>query len=140
MQLVSEYYKEKVLSLDKNDRKLVEFPYNFDDTSIEKDLFSWKLISGKQFIECSCEEEAKYLDVFIKAGRREVFVPKNADYLKEILPQLLHLKKRHDEIIEDKVDGLLSRRLQEQARRLIWRKVFRGIEEAEEALVEEVMR
>lgn len=137
MQLVSEYYRDKVLSLDRNRRILKELPNGAGDIKIEQDLFFWKLMSGKRYVECRNEEEAKYLEVFLRAGRNEVFVPADESYLKGILPQLLYLKKRHDEIIEDRVDGLIYPRLQERARQRIWHKIFLEINDVEYALVEE---
>lgn len=135
MQLVSEYYKEKVLSLDRKKRKLRELPLGVGEIKIEKDLFFWKLINGKKYIECRSEEEAQYLKVFLESGLIEAYIPKKEAYLKEILPMLLRLKSRHDEIIEDKVDGIISRRIQEQARQKIWHDIFAEIEE--DILVEE---
>lgn len=137
MQLVSEYYRDRVLSLDKNKRILKELPNGMGEIKIEQDLFFWKLLSGKRYIQCRNEEEAKYLEVFLKAGRSEVFVPADDEYLKEILPQLLYLKRRHDEIIEDRVDGLIYPRMQERARRSIWHRIFRDINDMEDVLVEE---
>ena len=137
MQLVSQYYKEKVLSLEKRDRILRELPADSHDVKIEQDLFCWKLYSGKKYIQCRSEEEAKYLRVFLESGRCEVFVPSDEKYLKEILPQLEYLKRRHDEIIEDRIDGLINPRLQERARQKIWSKIFSRIEDMEDVLVGE---
>jgi hypothetical protein len=145
VQLVSDYYKEKVLSLDKKARILRELPRSRKslfldgaaDISIDHDFFCWKLKIGKAYIECRSEEEAKYLEVFLRAGRNEVFVPADENYLKEILPQLLYLKKRHDEVIEDRIDGLIYPRMMERGRQHIWRRIFRDIEDLESALIEE---
>ncbi|UCE67144.1 MAG: hypothetical protein JSU85_03785 [Candidatus Zixiibacteriota bacterium] len=137
MQLVSEYYRDKVLTLDRNKRILKELPNGSGEIKIEQDLFFWKLIFGKRYVECRNEEEAKYLEVFLRAGRNEVFVPADESYLREILPQLLYLKRRHDEIIEDRVDGLIYPRIQERARQRIWHKIFMEINDVEYALVEE---
>jgi len=137
MELISEYYRDKVLILDKKERILKELPTGSGEIRIERDLFFWKLISGKTYIECRSEEEAKYLEVFLRAGRNEVFVPADESYLSKILPRLLYLKRRHDEIIEESVDGLLYPRLQERARQRIWFKIFSEINDMEDVLVEE---
>jgi len=91
---------------------------------IEKELFFWRLYSGKKYIECKSEDEALYLKVFWEAGLSEVEVPKDEQYLKEILPELIRLKKRHDEIIEDEVDGLLNSKLRQRALNQIWSDIF----------------
>lgn len=132
MQLLSEYYKEKVLSLSKRKLASRELPTADGDVRIEQDLFCWRLYSGKKYLECRSEEEAKYLMVFMTSGQNEIFVPKDDLYLKEILPQLLYLKKRHDELIEDKVDGLISLKMQNRARSKVWSDIFALIEEPEE--------
>ena len=80
MKTLGEFYKEKVLC-HKNliTRKL---PENSDLIKIERDLFGWKLYSGKNFIECRSEDEARYLKVFLEAGLTKVRVPKDDEYLK----------------------------------------------------------
>ena len=69
MKTLGEFYKEKVLS-HKNliNRKL---PENSDTIKIERDLFGWKLYSGKNFIECRSEDEGRFLKVFLEAVIRD---------------------------------------------------------------------
>jgi hypothetical protein len=110
---------------------LRELPSLDGDARIEQELFCWRLYTGKQYIECRSEEEATYLMVFLRSGRREVYIPRNDAYLKEILPQLLYLKKRHDEIIEDRVDGLVGQKLRQRARSKVWSDIFLVVEDAE---------
>ena len=124
MQLIGEYYKERVLSLNKKDRATRELPYYDGDTKIEQDFFCWRLYAGKKYIECRSEDETKYLGVFLEGGLSEIEVPVDDGYLHEILPQLLYLKRRHDEIIEDEIDLIPSRKIREAVKNKIWSNVL----------------
>ena len=88
MKKIGEFYKEKVLILSVNQLKSVELPDKNGKVNIVKDLFGWKLISGKNIMECSSEEEARYLKVFIEIGLKNVMLPKDHKYLMAILQDL----------------------------------------------------
>ena len=118
MKTLGEFYKEKVLSRD--DLIEVELQRNIGDIRIEKDLFGWKLYSGKEFVNCRSEEEARFLKVFFEIGVMDICVPRDNEYLKSILPELEILKKETDEIIEMNIDGILSTKLRERLRSAIY--------------------
>jgi hypothetical protein len=120
MKRIGEFYREKVLSLPKKSLIKKILPNNFGDVKIEKDLFGWRLYSGKNFIQCRSEEEARYLKVFLDAGLREVYVPKDNEYLKSILPELEKLKAKTDEIINFYIDGILDRKIRERVKREVY--------------------
>ena len=123
MRTIGQYYREKVLCLPKKQLKKVELPSSSDISLIEKDLFSWKLYSGKKYITCRSEEEARFLKVFHDSRMNEIYVPKDEEYLKSILPDLEKIKKRIDEIIESHIDGILSRKIRERARHEIYMEI-----------------
>ena len=124
MKKIGEYYSETVMSLPEKERELREFEHISEEFKIERDLFGWQLYSGKKkYIECRSEEEARYLLVFFDAGLREIYVPKDDDYLKSILPELERLKKRTDEIIDDYLDGVLSRNIRKQVRHAVYMEI-----------------
>jgi len=114
MKTIGEFYREKILSLDKNLLVKKKLPENIGTIMIEKDLFGWKLYCGKSFIACHSEEEARYLKIFLETGMKEVYVPKDEEYLKSILPELEGLKRRIDEIINSYIDGILNSKIREQ--------------------------
>jgi len=114
MKTLGEFYREKILSC--SDRISVQLPNSAGENRIEKDLFGWKLYSGKDSIECRSEEEARYLKILLDAGMTEVFIPKDEDYLKSILPELERLKKKIDEIVDSYLDSVLDRRVRERVR------------------------
>lgn len=121
MKLLGEFYQEKILSLPKKSLTNREIPGTFlEDMTVEKDLFGWKLYytrpgrKSRVYMECRSEEEARYLKVLIGSGFTEIFVPKNDEYLKSILPELEYLKKRVDEILGNYLETLTSRRIREE--------------------------
>ncbi|HEX7320159.1 MAG TPA: hypothetical protein VF399_07380 [bacterium] len=120
MKTIGAFYKEKILSLPKKTISKRELPSNSDDVKVEKDLFGWKVIAGKNHIVCRSDVEARYLKVFIDAGMMEIFVPKDDKYLHEILPELERLKSRIDEIIDSYIDGILDRKIREQVRNEVY--------------------
>jgi hypothetical protein len=114
MKLIGEFYKEKVLSLSKRSLFKKELPDNSGEIKIERDLFSWKLFSGKNFIECRSEEEARYLKIFLVLGLTEIYVPKDDKYLNSILSELERLKTRTDEILNSYLETILDRKIRER--------------------------
>lgn len=60
MKLIGEFYREKILSLPKRKLSKKELSDNSGEIKVERDLFGWKLYSGKNFIECRSEEEARF--------------------------------------------------------------------------------
>ncbi len=123
MKKLGEFYREKVLSLPKKSLRKRETPYTFpENMKIEKELFGWKIYYTEfrrkklKFLECRSEEEARYLKVFFDSGMREVYVPKDDEYLKSILPELEDLKKRTDEILNEYLEAVLNRGIKERVR------------------------
>jgi hypothetical protein len=116
MRTIGRFYREEILSLPPEKLAPIELPTNWDDTRIEKDLFGWKLYSGADFIECRSEEEARYLKVFIDSRVTEVFVPKDDQDLKTILPKLENLKRKIDEIVNSYLETVLNRKIRERIR------------------------
>lgn len=114
MKLIGEFYREKVLSLPKRRLFKKELSDNSGEIKIERDLFGWKLYSGKAFIECRSEEEARYLKVFLDLGLDKVYVPKEDACLKEILKELEKLKAKTDEILNSYLETILDRRIRER--------------------------
>ena len=122
MQLIGEFYREKVLLRDDLIRR--ELPYRKGDIRIDQDLFGWKLYAGNRYIECRSEVEARYLKPFLELGFSEVYVPKDEEYLKSILPRWEHVKRRTDEILNDFMEGILSRKIRSQLRSAVMAEVL----------------
>ena len=126
MKTIGEYYKETVLSLPEKERNLRELPVNERNLRIDRNLFTWRIYYKRygrktpRFIECATEEEARYLKVFMDAGVSKIYVPKNLEYLKSILPELEDLKAEHDKIINDGVKYILNRKTREKIKHGVW--------------------
>jgi len=116
MKTLGEFYRESILTLPKSSLIKRELPTASEEIKIERDLFGWKIYSGKDFVECHSEEEARYLKVFLDAGLRKVYVPKDKEYLKNILPELERLKMRIDEIINSYLETILDPKVRKKIR------------------------
>lgn len=128
MQLLSEYCMEKVISLGPDKLIVKKAPWDRNaetlDIKIEPELFFWRLYHGKKYIQCESEEEAEFMKIFMEARQSRIAIPKDPEYLKKILPELKELKKKHDDVIEDTIDTLFSKKLRERALAKIWMGVF----------------
>jgi len=124
MKTLGEFYREKILSLPESSLVKRELPDSSGEIRIERDLFGWKVYSGKNFIECRSEEEARYLKIFLDAGLKDVYVPDD-EHLKDILPELEALKARIDEIINSYLDGILNPRIRERIRSEVYNEITR---------------
>lgn len=120
MELVGEYYRDKVMGLPENKRKLVELPAWRDNVEVVSELFGWILKCGKYKIQCRSEEEARFLWVYWSFYMTEIWVPTDDKYLSEILPRLLVLKEGHDEVVEEKVSVFSNRKVREELKRQIY--------------------
>jgi len=125
MKKIGEFYKEKVLILSVNQLKSVELPDKNGKVNIVKDLFGWKLISGKNIMECSSEEEARYLKVFIEIGLKNVMLPKDHKYLMAILQDLEKLKLKTDEIIESYLQTVFDESIKEKVRNEVYMEIVK---------------
>jgi hypothetical protein len=123
MKFIGAYYKETVLSLPKKSVFKRELPGNSGEIRIERDLFGWKVYSGKDSIECRSEEEARYLKVFLDLGFTEIYVPKDEAHLKSVLPELERLKTRADEILNSYLETILDRKIKERLKHEVYMEI-----------------
>ncbi|MBI4333617.1 MAG: hypothetical protein HY673_20325 [Chloroflexi bacterium] len=114
MRTIGEFYKEEILA--KKGVVVRDLPSGAGETRIVRDLFGWRLCSGKECIECRSEEEARYLKIFLDAGVREIGVPADDQLLKDILPRLERLKSRTFAIIDSYLETVLNRKIRERVR------------------------
>ena len=123
MKTFGEFYREDVLIKKPLVKKVL--PSQSDDIKVLKDLFGWKLYSGKQSIDCRSDEEARFLKIFLEVGFEEVKVPKDDKILAELLTELVEMKQVADELIEEQAEGLLSRRIKEELRHRVWQELVK---------------
>lgn len=130
MKRIGAFYKEKILSLPKKSLTMREAPYlSPENMKIERDLFGWKIWytrstrKSREYIECRSEEEARYLKVLLDVGMREIFIPKDDEYLKSILPELELLKKKTDEILNSYLESILNRQIRAQLKHEVYMEI-----------------
>jgi len=116
MKRIGEFYREKVLVLPDKSRIKKMLLDNSGEIKITRNLFGWRLYSGKDFIECRSEKEVRYLKVFLDAGLREIRIPKDDKYLQNILSELERLKTKTDEVINSYLESILDRKIREKLR------------------------
>ena len=125
MEGIGEYYAEKVLTQGKENlakRELVGYSC-FGETRMEQDLFGWKIHTKRRVFEFDSELEARYCLIFLELGWRTVLIPKDLNYLAEILPRLEYLKMRADEVIGNGLKRIFGRKIRWEARTLTYRKI-----------------
>jgi hypothetical protein len=121
--LYRKFYDEKVLS--QKNVKMVKLFSPTKEPIIDNSLFGWRIVAGKDFIQCSNEEEARYLKVWLDAGLYEdVKVPNDEKYLRRILPELEKLQARITRIISEHIESITSQKLQNQIMHHLQRKLF----------------
>ena len=125
MEMIGEYYAEKVLSQGSENltkRELVGYSC-FGETRMEQDLFGWKIHTKRRVFEFDSELEARYCLIFLELGWRTVLIPTDLNYLAEILPRLEYLKMRADEVIGNGVKKIFGRKIRWEARILTYQKI-----------------
>jgi len=120
---LGKFYREKILTHKPlRSRSLPRVP---GEVKLEHELFGWRLSSGREHIDCTSETEARYLKVWLEAGLESVKIPKDEDYLKEIIPELETLKQKTDDVFEDYLGSILDSRLRQRLLHQLWQEVMR---------------
>jgi len=126
---LGKFYRERILN--RKDLKAMTLFKPRGEITIEHGLFGYRILSGRDYIECDSEEEARYLKVFIEAGMNEVEVPKDRCYLRTVLSELEVLKRKNDEIVDIYLSSISSKKIREKLRHEIWQKIMRGDQSAD---------
>ena len=116
-------YREKILTHKPLHTR--SLPKVSGEVKLEQELFGWCLSSGREHIDCTSETEARYLKVWLEAGLESVKIPKDEDYLREIVPELESLKQKTDEVFEDYLGSILDPRLRQRLLYQLWQEVMK---------------
>lgn len=81
------------------------------ETEIVQDLFGWKIVIGKQQVECDSETQAKYLQIFTELGWRDVLMPKDDEYIAKVLPKFEAIKNRADRLFNERAKTIFGKKL-----------------------------
>lgn len=123
MQLIGDYYREKILTRNDLHHRELTLPRD-KPLQIIQYLFGWQLIGGDEAMDCRSEAEARYLRVFSELGFDEVAVPASDEYLEEqALPVLEHLKSRADEILAEHLETVFDPRIRSKIRRDVYAEI-----------------
>jgi hypothetical protein len=57
----------------------------------------------------------------------EIYVPKDDEYLKSILPELERLKQRIDEIIDSSLESVLNRKIRQRVRHEVFMEITKEV-------------
>ena len=121
--LYRKFYEEKILN--QKELKNVKLFSPAKTPVIDNSLFGWRILAGKDFIQCENEQEARYLKVWLDAGLSdEVKVPNDEKYLKRILPELENLQARISKIISEHLESITSQKLQAKVIHHLQRSLF----------------
>jgi len=121
---LGKFYQEKILNQKAVYSKTLPGPA--DDIKVEQDLYGWRLYSGRRSIECKSESEARYLKVWLEAGVRKVKIPKDKNYLKNIVSELEASKKKIDAIINSYLSSILDIKLRNRILHQLWQHLTEG--------------
>jgi len=131
---LTKFYQEKILTCEslyvkKLPKPSVEIGFEAElGLKFEKDIHKYRLFSGKKYIFCKSEPEARYLKVWVEAGLESVKVPKDENCLAKIVPQLEKLMEKIKKIIESYTDSILQPKLRQKILHQLWQKITEGIE------------
>ncbi len=120
---LGKFYRETILNRKPLYTKAL--PKASGATRIEQDLLGWRLHTGRRHIACKSEAEGRYLKVWLEVGLEEIKVPKNEDYLREILPELEALKDKIDGVVENYLGAILDTKLREKILHQLWQEIVK---------------
>jgi len=121
--LYRQFYEEKVLN--QNELKEIKLFSPTKEPVIDKSLFGWRVMAGKDIIQCATGEEARYLKVWLDAGLSNVVkVPTDQEYLRHILPELENLQAKISRIISEHLESITSQKLRNQVIHHLQRELF----------------
>jgi len=120
---LGKFYKEKILTLKPLLTK--PLPQESGKVRIQQHLFGWRLSSGKKYLECDSEEEARYLKIFLEAGMDTVNIPKDNEYLKTILPEIEILHVKISDIINSYLESIADTKTKATISHLLWTEVMK---------------
>jgi type I restriction-modification system DNA methylase subunit len=118
---LGKFHREKVLSQKQLYTKAL--PKAGDEIAVRQSLLGWRLYSGKEYIDCASEPEARYLRVWLQAGMAEVKVPKDEGYLETIVPELESLKAKIDADIEAHLSFIANPRTRDRILHQLWQEI-----------------
>ncbi|MEO0069093.1 MAG: hypothetical protein ABIK23_08215 [candidate division WOR-3 bacterium] len=131
MKTLGQFYREKVLSYPYRETRYLPVVPDGVAVKIEQHLFGWLVIADRKKLPCRSEAEARFLKLCLELGMSEAEVPEDDRYLSEILPEFEQLKARVDEIMNEYLATVLSRRVRAEVRQSVYSRLLWDEEEEE---------
>ena len=118
------FYRERILSQEALYTR--SLPKAKGTIRMDRDLYGWRLYySGKRYIECASESEARYLQVWLEVGLEEVKVPEDEGCLDSLVPDLEELKKKTVATINEYLNASIPIRLRNRIQHQLWGEIVR---------------
>lgn len=130
--LVGDLYNEHILKRDDLVEKDLLNLLCPCETEIVQDLFGWKIVIGKQQVECDSETQAKYLQIFTELGWSDVLMPKDDEYIAKVLPKFEAIKNRADRLFNERAKTIFGKKLRRKVKMGFYQDVSSTLEEAYE--------
>ncbi|TKJ32769.1 hypothetical protein CEE39_04855 [bacterium (candidate division B38) B3_B38] len=120
---LGKFYREQILNQKPLSTKTL--PKVSGEVRIEQELYGWRLYySAKRYLKCNSEEEARYLRVFLDIGMDNVKMPKDAEYMKIILPELESLKAQISDIINSYLESIVNSKIRNRIEHRLWMEII----------------
>lgn len=119
---IGKYYNKVILNI--NLLKKIILPKTSGKIKIEQDLFSWKVFKGKEFIECSSELEARYINIFLYSYMEDLMIPEDESILKETVLQLESIENNLNEIITPYLESIISPNERKKLNRMLLKHIY----------------
>jgi len=118
---LGKFYEENILT--QKPLRTKRLPEGSGKVKVEELLQGWRLYSGKKYVECDCEAEARYLKAFIGTGLNKVKIPPE-NVLLRILPELEKLRSKIDSVVDSYLESIISAKTRNLLQHHIWAKVL----------------
>jgi len=120
---LGKFYRDRILSHKPLATK--RLPRVSGEVRIEPELFGWRLSWGRQHFDCASEHEARYVKVWLEAGLDSVKMPKDEDYLEEIVPLLEDLREKIKKTFEAYLSSIIAPKVRERLRHQLWQEAVK---------------
>lgn len=120
----SNFYKDNILTQKVN---VVTIPRFKIPIKIIKTLIGYSVTDKKDKYHCKTYEQAKYIALLATMGMEKIVIPKNEDYLKQILPKLQKTTDMIKEELETYSSSIVDKKLQIEIKQKVMSVIINGV-------------
>ena len=103
------FYKDNILTQKIN---IINIPRFKDRIQITKTLVGYSVTDKKERVKCNSYDEAKYIALLATMGMEKIAIPKDENYLKQIIPKLEKTTDMIKEELENYSSSIVDKKLQ----------------------------